>query len=100
MSHIDRVIRALDVAGYGTHVYVDNDHVFGFDITLTVDGWEGEPRIENIGHAVFSPSKRKDRPEMLFVEGRLFRNSFAAVGRTPARTLFEFEQFVTNQVLA
>lgn len=95
MSHIDRVVRALEVAGYGIHVYVDNDHVFGFDITLTLD-----ESVENVGHAVFSPSKRKSRPEMLFVEGRLHRETFAAVGRTPARTLFEFERYVTEKVLA
>jgi hypothetical protein len=95
VSHIDRVVRALEVAGFGVNVYVDNDHVFGFDITLTLDD-----SVENVGHAVFSPSRRKSRPEMLFVEGRLYRETFAAVGRTPARTLFEFERYVTEKVLA
>jgi hypothetical protein len=37
---------------------------------------------------------------MLFVEGRLYRETFAAIGRTPARTVFAFEQYVTERVLA
>lgn len=100
MSHIERVVRALDVAGFTTHVYVDNDFVFGFDITLQVTDFEGQPHTENVGHAVFSPSKRKNRPELLFVEGRLGRHTFAAVGQTPARALYQFERFVTDKVLA
>jgi hypothetical protein len=100
MSHLTRATQAVTQAGYGLHVYVDNAHVFGLDITLEINGWNNQPHSENVGHLVFSPSKRKNHSELVFVEGRLLGKTISAVGKTPARALHEFETHIREQIFA
>lgn len=100
MGHIQRVDRALTVAGYKLHAFVDNDHVFGVDVLAAKEDKYGVQVLAPIGHAVFAPSKRKDRPGFLFVEGRIGEDRFAAIGKTPARALWEFETHVAEKIFA
>jgi hypothetical protein len=100
MGHIQRVDRALTVAGYKLHAYIDNDHVFGVDVLAAEEDKYGVQVFKPVGHAVFAPSKRKDRPGFLFVEGRIGEDRFAAIGKTPARALWEFETHVAEKIFA
>ena len=99
MNHIERLSNAVADAGLAIHVYVDNNHVFGLDIMSQVGFLDNKPLYKNVGHAVFSPIKSPDRL-FLFLEGRIGKDSFQAVGKTADRALWEFESFIKEKVAA
>jgi hypothetical protein len=99
MSHLYRANQALTDVGYKLSPYIDNEHVIGLDIMQPTEV-NGAEVLTPIGHAVFAPSKRKNELEFVFVEGRVGQHRIAAVGKTPARALREFEKYLTELAFA
>lgn len=99
MGHIDRASKALSALGYKFHVYIDNDYVFGVDVLQASEDKAGLQVLVPVGHVVFATSGRSDRPGFVFVEGRIGGELFAAVGKTPARALWEFESHIKNHMM-
>lgn len=87
MNHIQKATDAVFAAGLAAKVYMNNDHVFAFDILQLVQGRWTKPLWVAVGHAVFAGSTVCE-----FVDGRIGEQNFTTLDKTKDVAL---DQFVT-----